>query len=227
MSVDINVYQGHVSTLLHSLFKIHMWDTHLMNNFLLGLADYPGREATKECALEEVNNDDEKNKVEEEINKTFNKINSCVLEIEIVNTYQNKQFIRFEVKNYHRLKVGFTGSLFSKIRHYYPMVEYADPFIDGLTGNFVTGQGIDTIKRGCGVMRHNPVTGLNKTQFHVSHGLDSQNEPQKIEILKDRLRSIQYVDSVDVVSEEDGSKKQIYRINKLDESKNLTTEVIQ
>lgn len=224
MSVDINVYQGNVITLLHSLFNIFGWGhTNVMGNFLLGLADYPEREATKICALEKVKNDDEKEKVEEKINKTFKKINSCVLEIEIDNTYQNKQFIRFEVKNYHRIKVGFTGGLFGKIRHY-PMVEYANPFRDGFTGRIVHNQGIDVIEQSCRVMRHNTITGQNQTIFHVQK---REDEPHNLDFLKKRLRSIQYVDSVDVVSEEDGSKKQIYRINKLDESNNSTTEVIQ
>jgi hypothetical protein len=232
MSVDIDVYQGNVITLLHSLFNIYGWGyADVMGNFLLGLADYPEREATKECALEKVKkyyeeDDEEYIEVKQKINKTFNKIKSCDLEIVIDDNYQNKKFIQFTVKKYHRIKVGFTGNLLSNIRRYYPMVEYADPFIDGVTGNFVKGQGIDTIKRGCGVMNHNPVTGQNQTKFHVRHGLDSQNEPQKIEILKNRLRSIQYVSSEDVDSE-DGSKKQIYKITKLDESNNSTTEVIQ
>jgi len=196
MSVDINVYQGNVITLLHSLFNIYGWGyTNVMGNFLLGLADYPEREETKKCALEKVENyDDKKKEVEQKINKTFDKIKSCDLEIEIDNTYDVKKFIRFEVKKYHRIKVGFTGGLFGSI-NYYPMVEYADPFKDGLTGYFVHNQGIDVIERGCGVMRHNTITGQNKTIFHVKK---LENEPYNLDFLKKRLRSIQYVDSVDV-----------------------------
>ena len=230
VSIDINAYQGNVREILHCLFNIFGWGwSDKLHNFLLGLADYPEREATKKCALTNVEKYykegrlrvEKRGEVEKEINKTFDKIKSCNLEIEIDDKGQNKGFIQFTVKKYHRIKVGFTGSLLSDIRLYYPMVDYADPFIDGVTGYFVKGQGITIIEEGCGVNKHDIESGQNKTIFHVREELPPENDSQKLENLKKRLRSIQYV-----YSEEDASKKQIYKIQ-LNESNTSTTEVNQ
>ena len=231
VSIDINAYQGNVREILHCLFNIFGWGwSDKMRNFLLGLADYPEREATKTCALTNVEKYykegplrvEKRGEVEKEINKTFDKIKSCNLEIEIDDKGQNKGFIQFTVKKYHRIKVGFTGSLLSDIRLYYPMVDYADPFIDGVTGYFVKGQGITIIEEGCDVNKHDIESGQNKTIFHVREELPPENDSQKLENLKKRLRSIQYV-----YSEEDDSKKQIYKIKELNESNNSITEVNQ
>jgi len=92
-----------------------MWGTYKLDNFLLGLADYPAREGTKQFAAAQVVTscnqelrDKKQKEIEEKINQTFNKIKSCNLEIEINQKDQNPGFIQFTVKKYHRIKVGHT-----------------------------------------------------------------------------------------------------------------------
>ena len=224
MSIDINAYQGDVTELLHLLFNIYGWGWggDILRNFLLGLADYPERKETKDCALKNVEKyyTEEEDKlraekireVENKINKNFDRIKSCDLEIEIDDKKQNKGFIQFTVNKYHRIKVGFL-ELFSE-RFYYPMVEYAYPSIDGVTGHFVHNQGVNVIEAGCNVMKHDRETGQIKNYFHVKQELNDKEEPQKLEKLKEKLRNIQYV-----YSEKDPtSGKDIYKIKKIKET---------
>jgi hypothetical protein len=157
MSIDIDIYKGDVRKLLNFLFHIDGFDPNKTHNqtFLMGLADYPGREKTKKAALNRVTNDcidvdNVKSQVQELINQTFSKINLCNLEIELI---QGKNDITFIVKKYHRMKVDKTScknKISFPIDRYYPTLEFAgsksgfmgsrdgDDYMDFNTGDVYT-----------------------------------------------------------------------------------------
>jgi hypothetical protein len=145
MSIDIDKYKGDVRKLLDLLFHIDGFNPIKTHNqtFLMGLADYPGRERTKQAALEYVRfcrdvYNEAKTNVQELIDKTFSTVNVCDLEIELKEVNGNITCI---VKKYHRMKIGETSCVYhmhkidkygprtvesNPVDLYYPRLEFAD-----------------------------------------------------------------------------------------------------
>lgn len=114
MSIDIEKYKGDVRKLLDVLFRIDGFNRDETHNqkFLMGLADYPGREKTKSFAVNKVKHCDEQDydkfitEIESLSEQTFSKIKFCNLEIELK---PENGGITFTVKKYHRMKIGETS----------------------------------------------------------------------------------------------------------------------
>jgi hypothetical protein len=162
ISIDIDKYKGDVRRTLDLLFHIDGFNPIKTHNqtFLMGLADYPGRERTKQLTLTEVTNGDcgdvydgPKTKVQKLIDNTFSKVNVCDLEIELKEVNGDITCI---VKKYHRMKIGETYCRVKEIESgpgdnykvlnvytkglFYPKLEFADSNPKGLLG---VGGGVD------------------------------------------------------------------------------------